>query len=112
MAAREDGGEDLLDDVGLADDGAFELIDDLIASLAELGEVLADFIFVGGHARPFVSWRAEPRERPVAGGVNRPLTRLGSPCHCTQPRRQIHGSTIRTWRRGNQPTSPVLRRIC
>ena len=44
MAAREDGGQDLLDDFGLADDRALELVDHLLASLAELGQVFADAI--------------------------------------------------------------------
>ena len=47
VAAREDGGEDLLDDLGLADDDAAELGEHLGALLAELGQDLVGA--VGGH---------------------------------------------------------------
>jgi len=47
VGAGEDGGEDLVDDLGLADDDAAELVHHLAARLAELGQVLGDA--VGGH---------------------------------------------------------------
>ena len=47
VAAGEDGGEDLLDHLGLADDDPAELLDHLGAGLGELGQVFADA--VGGH---------------------------------------------------------------
>ena len=71
VAAREDGGEDLLDDLGLADDDAAELLDHLRAGLAELGQVFADPI--GGHGTlpsnfgdgkfPYCTGRWKPCER-------------------------------------------------
>ena len=62
VAAREDGGEDLLDDLGLADDDAAELLEHLGAGLAELGQVFADA--VGGHR-----WRFLPSGTRGAGGL-------------------------------------------
>ncbi len=47
VAAREDGGQHLIDDLALADDDAAELGHHLAARLAEVGQVLADA--VGGH---------------------------------------------------------------
>ena len=44
MPAREDGGQDLLDHVGLADDDAAELFEHEAARLAELAEIFADAI--------------------------------------------------------------------
>ena len=64
MAAREDGGEDLLDDFGLADDGAAKLVDDLLACLAELGQIFADFVVGHRHTSS------------VAGFDHRPAVRL------------------------------------
>ena len=52
MPAREDGGEDLLDDLGLADDGPAKLLGDLIACLVELSQIFGDAI--GGNREP--SW--------------------------------------------------------
>ena len=56
MAAREDGGENLIDDFGLADDDAAELVHHLAARLTELGQILGDA--VGGH-----------RDGPRLGGM-------------------------------------------
>src|SRR5205823_2956870 len=47
VAAGEDGGQDLLDDLALADDDASELGEHLGSFLAELGEDLAGAL--GGH---------------------------------------------------------------
>ena len=44
VAAREDGGQDLFDDFGLADDDAAQLFDHLRARLGELGQIFADAI--------------------------------------------------------------------
>src|SRR5204862_4413562 len=47
VAAREDGGEDLVDDLGLADDGPAQLVEHLRANLTEVGQDFVDAI--GGH---------------------------------------------------------------
>ena len=57
VAAREDGGQDLLDDLALADDDAAELAEHLGAFLAELGEDLG--LTIGGHRCG--SWRKAGR---------------------------------------------------
>ena len=48
MPAGEDGGEDLLDDVRLADDDAPQLLDHLSPRLRELGQVFADAVGLHG----------------------------------------------------------------
>ena len=57
MAAGEDGRQDLLDDLRLADDDAAELLEHQGARLAELGEVLADTL--RGHAMRFLRSKKE-----------------------------------------------------
>ena len=44
VAAREDGGQDLLDNLRLADDDAAKLIEHECAGLTELGQVFADAV--------------------------------------------------------------------
>src|SRR5439155_24438270 len=50
MSPREDGGQDLLNNLSLADHDPAELLDHLRAGLGELGEVFADAI--GGQGSP------------------------------------------------------------
>src|SRR5262249_521319 len=104
VAAGEDRRQDLLDHLGLADDGPAQLVQHLVARLAELGQVLADA--VGGHR-----WRYLGRAGRRAGrkGCVYSKGRVGRNKHGTGAAAHSPpegGPSISTWSSRTQPTAP------